>query len=61
MEDLETACALSQHWTKSSMIFTKKGTRETTRHMLGVRTEQISCSQLTCSGSHQMLLTPSEL
>lgn len=31
---------LSQHWTKSSMIFTKEGTRETTKHMLGVRTEQ---------------------
>lgn len=40
MEEQETACAMSQHWTKSSMIFTKEGIRETTRHVLGVRTEQ---------------------
>lgn len=40
MEDLETACAMSQPWTKSSMIFTKEGTRETTRYVLGARTEQ---------------------
>lgn len=40
MEDLETACAMSQHWTKSSVIFNKEGTAETTRHMLGPRTEQ---------------------
>lgn len=63
MEDQETACAMSQHWTKSSMIFSKERTRETTSHMLGTGTEQklVFSPQLPLSRSHQLLLTPSEL